>query len=58
MQTVKDFLFYKHLTGARAMARHVAEGGKPFDDFGTHIIGLSEELSKLPSLSLTWVVQQ
>ena len=42
------FLYpYKHLTGARAMARHVAEGGKPFDDFGTHIIGLSEELSKL-----------
>jgi hypothetical protein len=38
---------YKHLTGARAMARHVAEGGKPYDDFGKHIIGLSEELSKL-----------
>ncbi len=42
------FLYpYKHLTGARAMARHVAEGGKPFDDFGTHITGLSEELNKL-----------
>lgn len=42
------FLYpYKHLTGARAMARHVAEGGKPFDDFGTHIVGLSEELNKL-----------
>jgi len=38
---------YKHLSGARAMARHVAEGGKPFDDFGKHITGLSEELSKL-----------
>ena len=38
---------YKHLSGARAMARHVAEGGKPFDDFGTHITGLSEELAKL-----------
>jgi len=38
---------YKHLTGARAMARHVAEGGKPFDDFGIHITGLSEELNKL-----------
>ena len=38
---------YKHLSGARAMARHVAEGGKPFDDFGTHIVGLSEEMSKL-----------
>ena len=38
---------YKHLNGARAMARHVAEGGKPFDDFGQHITGLSEEMSKL-----------
>lgn len=38
---------YKHLSGARAMARHVSEGGKPFDDFGKHIVGLSEELSKL-----------
>jgi hypothetical protein len=38
---------YKHLGGARAMARHVSEGGKPFDDFGKHIVGLSEELSKL-----------
>ena len=37
----------KHLNGARAMARHVAEGGNPYDDFGKHIIGLSEELSKL-----------
>jgi hypothetical protein len=38
---------FKHLNGARAMARHVAEGGKPYDDFGKHITGLSEELSKL-----------
>ena len=38
---------YKHLNGARAMARHVAEGGKPYDDFGKHITGLSEELSNL-----------
>jgi len=38
---------YKHLTGARAMARHVAEGGNAYDDFGKHIVGLSEELSKL-----------
>ena len=38
---------YKHLSGARAMARHVAEGGTPYDDFGKHIVGLSEELSKL-----------
>jgi hypothetical protein len=38
---------FKHLNGARAMARHVAEGGKPYDDFGKHITGLSEELSSL-----------
>ena len=38
---------YRHLNGARAMARHVAEGGKPFDDFGKHITGLSEELNSL-----------
>jgi hypothetical protein len=38
---------YKHLTGARAMARHVAEGGTPYDDFGSHIVNMSEELSKL-----------
>ena len=39
----------KHLNGARAMARHVSEGGNPFDSFGKHIVGLSEELSKLRS---------
>ena len=39
----------KHLNGARAMARHVSEGGKPFDAFGKYISGLSEELSKLKS---------
>jgi len=38
---------YRHLAGARAMARHVAEGGTPFDDFGKHVIGLSEELNNL-----------
>ena len=38
---------FKHLSGARAMARHVAEGGKPHDDFGKHITSLSEELAKL-----------
>ena len=38
---------YKHLSGARAMAQHVSEGGKPYDDFGSHITGLSEELAKL-----------
>ena len=38
---------YRHLSGARAMARHVSEGGKPYDDFGTHITNMSEELAKL-----------
>jgi hypothetical protein len=38
---------FKHLSGARAMARHVSEGGNPYDDFGKHILGLSEELSNL-----------
>jgi len=38
---------FKHLSGARAMARHVSEGGAPYDDFGTHIVSMSEELSKL-----------
>jgi hypothetical protein len=38
---------FKHLSGARAMARHVSEGGNPYDDFGTHIVGLSEEMNKL-----------
>ena len=38
---------FKHLNGARAVARHVSEGGNPYDDIGQHIVGLSEELSKL-----------
>lgn len=38
---------YKHLSGSRAMTRHVSQGGNPYDSFGKHIIGLSEELSKL-----------
>ena len=38
---------FKHLNGARAMARHVAEGGNMYDDFGKHIVGLSEEMNKL-----------
>jgi hypothetical protein len=37
----------KHLNGARAMAVHVANGGNPYDPIGSHIAGLSEELSKL-----------
>ena len=38
---------YRHLSGARAMARHVSEGGHAYDDFGKYISSLSEELSKL-----------
>lgn len=38
---------YRHLSGARAMARHVAEGGNPYDDFGKYILTLSEEMWKL-----------
>jgi len=38
---------YKHLSGARALALHISEGGHPFDDFGKYITGLSEELSNL-----------
>jgi LysM repeat protein len=38
---------FKHLSGARAMARHVSEGGNAYDDFGKHITNMSEELSKL-----------
>ena len=38
---------YKHLNGARAMARHVSEGGNPFDDFGKHISEMSAELNQL-----------
>jgi|TARA_R110001592_G_scaffold349271_2_gene644462 hypothetical protein len=38
---------FKHLSGARAMARHVAEGGNAYDEFGKHITSLSEELAKL-----------
>jgi hypothetical protein len=38
---------FKHLNGARALATHVAHGGNPYDNIGQHVIGLSEELSKL-----------
>ena len=36
-----------HLNAARAMTRHVAEGGTPYDDVGQKIIGLSEERTQL-----------
>jgi len=37
----------RHLNGARAMAQHIAHGGNPYDSIGQHVVGLSEELSKL-----------
>jgi hypothetical protein len=36
-----------NITAAKAMARHVKEGGAPFDDFGQHIYGIMEELNQL-----------
>ena len=38
-----------HLAGARAMMRHVANGGRPHDEFGEHIIQTSEDIAKLNS---------
>jgi hypothetical protein len=38
-----------HLAGARAMQRHVANGGVPYDEVGKSIIGMSEEIAQLKS---------
>ena len=38
---------YNYLTGARAMARHVNEGGNPYDDMGKHIIEMIKEMRDL-----------
>jgi hypothetical protein len=40
-----------HLAGARAMQRHVANGGLPYDEMGKSIIGMSEEIAQLKSFS-------
>lgn len=40
-----------HLAGARAMARHVANGGVPHDDFGQHIVNTSENIAQLNSFN-------
>ena len=40
-----------HLAGARAMTRHVANGGRPHDEFGEHIIKTSENIAQLNSFS-------
>lgn len=36
-----------NLSAARAMLRHIKEGGNPYDEIGTHIISLSEEFGEL-----------
>jgi len=38
---------FKHLSGARAMARHVSSGGNPMDKTGSSIVEMSENLYKL-----------
>ena len=40
-----------HLAGARAMMRHVANGVRPHDEFGQHIVSTSEDIAKLNSFS-------
>ena len=40
-----------HLAGARAMQRHVANGGLPYDEIGESIIKMSEEIAQLKSFS-------
>lgn len=40
---------FKHLAGARAMQRHVANGGLPYDELGKSITGMSEEIAQLKS---------
>jgi hypothetical protein len=40
-----------HLAGARAMQRHVANGGLPYDAIGESIIKMSEEIAQLKSFS-------
>tara|TARA_B110000285_G_scaffold31548_2_gene32625 strand:- start:136 stop:2265 length:2130 start_codon:yes stop_codon:yes gene_type:complete len=40
-----------HLAGARAMQRHVANGGAPYDEIGESIIKMSEEIAQLKSFT-------
>ena len=40
-----------HLAGARAMQRHIANGGVPHDQFGEHIVKMSEQIAQLNSFS-------
>ncbi|MFZ9848733.1 MAG: hypothetical protein ACO3EE_11350, partial [Flavobacteriales bacterium] len=36
-----------HIAGAKAMQRHVANGGRPYDDMGKALIGMSEQIAQL-----------
>jgi hypothetical protein len=38
---------FVHLAGARAMQRHVANNGNPYDSFGQYIVSLSEQIFNL-----------
>jgi hypothetical protein len=38
---------FNHLAGAKAMQRHVANGGRPYDEAGKAIIDISEQIAKL-----------
>jgi len=42
---------FVHLAGARAMQRHVANGGNPYDSIGESIVGMSQEISQLKGFS-------
>jgi hypothetical protein len=42
---------FVHLAGARAMQRHVANGGLPYDNIGKSIIKMSEEIAQLKNFS-------
>ena len=38
---------FEHLAGAKAMQRHVANGGRPYDDAGKAIIEMSQHIAEL-----------
>jgi hypothetical protein len=42
---------FLHLAGARAMQRHVANGGLPYDKVGESIVQMSEEIAHLKNFS-------
>jgi len=40
---------FTNLTGTRALARHISNGGQINDDFSSHIVEMCEEMSKIRS---------